>query len=479
MQQAVIDELLAARPSGGFPTIENAPEGSLEAYVASSLWWHVRGAMGDAPPAKVLVEHEDEAIRQSVALALGKERLEESVRARETEGDMLGAARLSWLGCALGARGMLAKPEVDEFVWRAVSLLQACASEETLEFELEVLNRAFLTNPTDERYQPAMTRLKEVSALIATYQSKFGECLVTFNTAFAAGGFFGGERGTWPNPTWEHFEEYLDGALVGVRQCMEASELGKTEQEKNFGHLVAFHCMDFVSFMSHSPKWDHESIGGEKALVRLIDAYDYDLDGPVQKTNGIKADYFRMGIFRASPALKYGNLESLRVWTSKSVAAFKKIGLPLDYGSQLLEVWGTAAMCYLHLLVGEQTQVADLLSVIGFNDWGLVGLESWWPHCAPWAEGVCVSNVVSLDSSDDLSALHSNGHPEQGKLAHLSEAPHVPLISRRQHRCRRSERVDTLARRPRSARSSVSFACISSIQCARTRSTRVRAPWSR
>ena len=43
MQRAVIDELLAARPPGGFPTIENAPEGSLEAYVASNLWWHVRG----------------------------------------------------------------------------------------------------------------------------------------------------------------------------------------------------------------------------------------------------------------------------------------------------------------------------------------------------------------------------------------------------------------------------------------------------
>ena len=59
MQQAVIDELMAARPPGGFPTVENAPEGTLEAYVASNLWWHVRGAMGDAPPAKVLVEHED------------------------------------------------------------------------------------------------------------------------------------------------------------------------------------------------------------------------------------------------------------------------------------------------------------------------------------------------------------------------------------------------------------------------------------
>ena len=173
MQQAFVDELLAARPSGGFPTVENAPEGSLEAYVASNLWWHVRGAMGDAPPAKVLVEHEDEAIRQSVALALGKERLAECVRARETEGDMLGAARLSWLGCALGARGMLAKPEVDEFVFQTVSLLQACASEETLEFELDVLNRAFTCNPTDERYQPAMARLKEVSALVPATRKYF------------------------------------------------------------------------------------------------------------------------------------------------------------------------------------------------------------------------------------------------------------------------------------------------------------------
>ena len=390
MQQAVIDELMAARPPGGFPTVENAPEGTLEAYVASNLWWHVRGAMGDAPPAKVLVEHEDEAIRQSVALALGKERLEESVRSRETEGDILGAARLSWLGCALGARGMLAKPEVDEFVFQTVSLLQACASEETLEFELDVLNRAFVCNPTDERYQPAMTRLKEVSTLMATFQSKFGECLVTYNSAFAAGGFFGGERGTWPNPTWEHLEEYLDGTLLAVGQCMEASELGKTEPEKNFGHIVAFHCMDFVNFMAHNPKWDLESIGGEKALVRLIDAYDYDVDGPVHKAMGIKCDYFRAGVFTASLALKYGNLESFRAYSSKTVAAYKQIALSNthNYAPEFLEVWGSAGTGYLHLLVGEQTRIADLLSAIGFNDWDLVGFDTWWPNLAPWAEGV-------------------------------------------------------------------------------------------
>ena len=75
LHQAVVDELLAARPADGFPDFGIAPAGSLEAYVATNLWWHVRGATGDAPPARALIEHPDHAILESVALAMGEERI--------------------------------------------------------------------------------------------------------------------------------------------------------------------------------------------------------------------------------------------------------------------------------------------------------------------------------------------------------------------------------------------------------------------
>ena len=143
LQQAVVDELLAARPPGGFPDYGVAPAGSLEAYIATNLWWHIRGAMGDAPPTRVLVEHEDRVILESVALAMGEERITATARAWEAEGDQLGAAKLCWLGHMLAARGVISCTQECDFVYRAVDLLGAIGLEETAAFEVIVLSKAF------------------------------------------------------------------------------------------------------------------------------------------------------------------------------------------------------------------------------------------------------------------------------------------------------------------------------------------------
>ena len=72
MQHKVVEALLAARPAGGFP--DHAPEGSLESYVARFLWWHIRGAIGaDEAIPNELIEHQDVAVKSSLALAMGKE----------------------------------------------------------------------------------------------------------------------------------------------------------------------------------------------------------------------------------------------------------------------------------------------------------------------------------------------------------------------------------------------------------------------
>ena len=143
-QQAVVHELLAARPKGGFPDHEIAPAGSLEAYVTTNLWWHIRGANGDAPPARALIEHEDRAILECVALAMGEERVTATASAWEAEGDKLGAARLCWLGHTLAGRGACSHARAVDFVYRTIDLLAAVASEETAAFEMEVLNYAWI-----------------------------------------------------------------------------------------------------------------------------------------------------------------------------------------------------------------------------------------------------------------------------------------------------------------------------------------------
>ena len=122
-QQAVVHELLAARPKGGFPDHGIAPAGSLEAYVTTNLWWHIRGAMGDTPPARALIEHADHAILESVALAMGEERISAIASAWEAEGDKLGAAKLYWVGTMLTGRGVIPRARGDDFVFRAADLL--------------------------------------------------------------------------------------------------------------------------------------------------------------------------------------------------------------------------------------------------------------------------------------------------------------------------------------------------------------------
>ena len=144
LQQAVVHELLAARPKGGFPDHGIAPAGSLEAYVTTNLWWHIRGANGDAPPARALIEDEDRAILECVALAMGEERVTATASAWEAEGDKLGAARLSWLGNTLAGRGACSHARAVDFVYRTADLLAAVASEETAAFEMEVLNYAWI-----------------------------------------------------------------------------------------------------------------------------------------------------------------------------------------------------------------------------------------------------------------------------------------------------------------------------------------------
>ena len=144
LQQAVVHELLSARPKGGFPDHGIAPAGSLEAYVTTNLWWHIRGATGDAPPARALVEHTDRAILECVALAMGEERVTATASAWEAEGDKLAAARLCWLGHTLAGRGACSHARAVDFVYRTADLLAAVASEETAAFEMEVLNYAWI-----------------------------------------------------------------------------------------------------------------------------------------------------------------------------------------------------------------------------------------------------------------------------------------------------------------------------------------------
>ena len=385
LQQAVVDELLAARPTGGFPDLAHAQKGSLEEYVASNLWWHVRGSMGDGPPSKTLVDHEDDTIIHSVALAMGKDRIHETVSAWERDGDQLGAAKLCWAGHMLGVLGLISTDETANFLFRAVPLLEACASDETRNFELLVLNKAYCYPGGGDRHAKAMKRLQDMSAAEKTFESKCGEAMGVCFNAFAVTGMLGGENSTWPKPTWEMLEQGLDLYIGANKIFKEGIDLADTKMQKDLGLLVIFHCIDYMPFMSHYTKWDPEEYGGEPALVAAIRSYDFEVDGQFHKTNLIKADYFRCGCFTHMLTLHYGNLECLRLWCTKTVAAFQQIGLAKthDYAAEWCEIMYAFPTGYMLLLAGEQTGLSDLVAAIGFG-WDGVGFDKFIPTVSQW-----------------------------------------------------------------------------------------------
>ena len=167
------------------------------ADIAGNLWWHIRGALGDGRPSKALIMHEDRAIQESIALAMGQERIDATASAFEAEGDQLSAAKLCWIGDGLQRRGMIPREAGYDFVFRAASLLEACASDVTRDFELEVLNQAFAMDFGSDRHKAVMKRLEVVSGGTVTYESKIGEGLVSWAAGAQACGMYGGERSQW------------------------------------------------------------------------------------------------------------------------------------------------------------------------------------------------------------------------------------------------------------------------------------------
>ncbi len=323
--------------------------------------------------------HEDRAIQESIALAMGQECIHATASAFEAEGDQLSAAKLCWIGDGLQRRGMIPRERGYDFVYRAASLLEACASDATHDFELEVLNQAFAMDFGSDRHKAVMKRLEVVSGGTVTYESKIGEGLVSWAAGAQACGMYGGERSQWPNPTWAHLEEFLEGEVVCVEKYMEAKELGPTKPDRDAVHICNFLILGFHPIFTHFPRWQNalSLLGGKSALAELIRSYDYVVDGPVHKRTGAKYDSFRAGSFTWILALCYGDFESLSVWHRKAIAINHELKLAEthEYGPELMEVGITVQVNpHVYLLLGDHERANEYLRSLGFV-WSGVGVE--------------------------------------------------------------------------------------------------------
>ena len=90
--------MLAARPEpDGFDNYASAS--TFDGYVVRSLYWHIRGALGDgeeAPEAWLIDRNQDPVVKVNTAAALGLEKLEALSAAKEAGGAPVLAAKVAW-----------------------------------------------------------------------------------------------------------------------------------------------------------------------------------------------------------------------------------------------------------------------------------------------------------------------------------------------------------------------------------------------
>ena len=241
-----------------------------------------------------------------------------------------------------------------------------------------------------KRNDVACSRLLELAASQpATFDSKVAEAAAIWHVKIGTPfGYFGSlisdcaERSVWPNPSWDHLNETLEGVLKHNKTLEEGAAL--TDEPVCRAYYTCWRAvnLDFLSVVSHSDKWRMD--GGEAALVGVVNAYEYRTWNPVFKTIGVKVDPVLTGAFLPVLGARYGSLDAVRTCCAKMSAAFVEMGLAKShmYGSQHLEIFFMAlSPLYALLLLGERAAAASLLATIGF-EWDDVGFEAWWARDA-------------------------------------------------------------------------------------------------
>ena len=169
LQHEVVKALLGARPEGGFPTAEYSAATTFEGYVARHLFWHMRGALAGDEPLMEWVDHrQDLAVRQAVALGVGRDALMEMSKAMEESNEFVRAAELAWCASLLGGLGRVSAEIWTDLSYHTVDLLDNLPENSQGDdavaraFEMEVLNFCWVrdmgsdaeTKPFPKKHQP-------------------------------------------------------------------------------------------------------------------------------------------------------------------------------------------------------------------------------------------------------------------------------------------------------------------------------------
>ena len=342
-QMNTVELLLCARPSSGFRTAAFTAPSTLEGYVARRLSHHIKGSLKDNEmPEHAWLAHRDDAVVLSVALGLGRERMDSLSAKVEAAGQLVIAARLSFATALLALVGRLSAKEEGDYGYKAVELLEQAGTrhggggcsgfsggrrvddEDTRLFELKVLSFAVVCDFGSDRHAKAGARQKlllnppptmgdRIAARLggcimasptcqrllvwlvarqarigsgqeATFESKVNEMSSALFGGCSKWGFLGGPQSKWPNPTTQHREEAL---LEFRRACslgMEARELTEDPIAKAYCVIFSTVMMCLLTIPPDQDAWKMSDVVTEIQIVDAIASYDFASHSPVRNS---------------------------------------------------------------------------------------------------------------------------------------------------------------------------------------------------
>ena len=295
------------------------------------------------------------------------------------------------------------------------------------------MNAAWSHDMGSNRHLKLCARMGELEKdAPATFDSKVGEGLAQFMIGLSSSGAkFQEEKPDRTKLRTPSVQQANEGFEVAVVQCtrsfLQAAELTQDPIKKRFVTLMIFviYGLYIYGFKVHNKTASIEleaNYGGEAALTKAIEEYEFHVDGPLHKEVGPKFDVFRMSTVLPPLLFRFGALRSYETWLKKTLQAFQEIGPFTEYISEYEEVFHVnfAAGAPIGVLCGFEDDARRLLVVTGLAEWTDTGMDAFW---ATLSTGIahCKSNIFRRTHA----RMHARTHARTRAHAHASMYTHT------------------------------------------------------
>jgi hypothetical protein len=267
-----------------------------------------------------------------------------------------------------------------------------------LDFEVEVLNMAWILDMGSERHSKAQRRREHLQASDKpTFDSVAARFMADWTAGFVAVGWF---QSPWP---------LLEADVRGGHQLMTdctrafAANSKSLTDDPSLQHMAALlqaHVLLQISGFSHVPEvFNPHACGGEAALAAAMDFYTWEGSGKAMKGSGTGLDHYRCAGMPL--ALCFGDLPRVDKWTDIVTAMYIDIDLPSTRAvlPEMGEIWHILPVCLILTKLNRSAQAQAVISAIGFDwsDGGLALVQCYAEAVAAVFPGIIIPAEVIFD----------------------------------------------------------------------------------